>query len=175
MAGGNTWKEVMMNFVKYKWTGLVLLVALVMAAAVFADEPVEPVEPVESVELTDEEGITQAVMNYVNAIYQVKPELVDKSVHTKLQKVGFVPNKAGDGYREMWMTLDELRELAVHWNEDGSLDPATGKAEVKIIAQLDQIAVVRLDAEWGVDFIQLAKIKGTWMIINVVWQTYPAE
>ena len=169
MADGITWKEVMMTFVKYKWTGLVLLVSLVMAAAVFADEPVE------SVELTDEEGITQAVMNYVNAIYQVKPELVDKSVHTKLQKVGFVPNKAGDGYREMWMTLDELRELAVHWNEDGSLDPATGKAEVKILAQLDQIAVVRLDAEWGVDFIQLAKMKGTWMIINVMWQTYPKE
>jgi hypothetical protein len=75
----------------------------------------------------------------------------------------------------MWMTLDELRELAVHWNQDGSLDPATAKAEVKILVQLDQIAVVRLDAEWGIDFIQLAKIKGTWMIINVMWQTYPAE
>ncbi len=158
-----------MSFVKYKWTGLVLLVALVMAASVFAVEPIEFIEP------TDEEGITQAVMNYVNSIYQVKPELVDESVHAKLQKVGFVPNKDGDGYREMWMTLDELRELAVHWNQDGSVATETAKAEVKILAQLDQIAVVRLDAEWGIDFIQLAKMKGTWMIINVMWQTYPAE
>ncbi len=158
-----------MNFVKYKWTGLVLLVALVMAASAFAIDPVEYIEP------TDEEGITQAVMNYVNSIYQVKPELVDESVHAKLQKVGFVPNKDADGYREMWMTKDELRELAVHWNQDGSLDPATAKAEVKILVQLDQIAVVRLDAEWGIDFIQLAKMKGTWMIINVMWQTYPKE
>ncbi len=114
-------------------------------------------------------------MNYVNAVYQVKPELVDESVHAKLQKVGFVPNKDGDGYREMWMTRDELRELAVHWNQDGSLDPATAKAEVKILAQLDQIAMVRLDAEWGIDFIHLAKVKDTWMIINVMWQTYPEE
>ncbi len=158
-----------MTFGKYKWTGLFPLVALMMAASVFAVEPIEFIEP------TDEEGITQAVMNYVNAVYQVKPELVDESVHAKLQKVGFVPNKDGDGYREMWMTRDELRELAVHWNQDGSLDPATAKAEVKILAQLDQIAVVRLDAEWGVDFIQLARMKGTWMIIHVMWQTYPEE
>jgi hypothetical protein len=162
----------MMNFAIYKWAGFVLLAALVVTAAALADEPAETAEPSE---LTDEEGIRLAVMNYVNSVYQVKPELVDESVHSKLQKVGFVPNKDGDGYREMWMTRDELRELAVHWNQDGSLDPATAKAEVKILAQLDQIAMVRLDAEWGVDFIQLAKMKGTWMIINVMWQTYPKE
>jgi len=159
-------KEVMMNFAKYRWAGFVLLAALVLATALLADESIEP---------TDEEGIRQAVMNYVNSIYQVKPELVDESIHAKLQKVGFVPNKEGDGYREMWMTRDELRELAVHWNQDGGIDPETAKAEVKILAQLDQTAVVRLDAEWGIDFIQLAKMKGTWMIINVMWQTYPKE
>lgn len=162
----------MMNFVKHKWAGFVLLAAMAVTAAALATEPAETTEPAEP---TDEEGIRLAVMNYVNSIYQVKPELVDESVHAKLQKVGFVPNKDGDGYREMWMTRDELRELAVHWNQDGSLDPATAKAEVKILAQLDQIAIVRLDAEWGIDFIQLAKMKGTWMIINVMWQTYPQE
>jgi len=161
-----------MNFAKYRWAGFVLLAALVLATALLADEPIEPIE---SIEPTDEEGIRQAVMNYVNSIYQVKPELVDESIHAKLQKVGFVPNKEGDGYREMWMTRDELRELAVHWNQDGGIDPETAKAEVKILAQLDQTAVVRLDAEWGIDFIQLAKMKGTWMIINVMWQTYPKE
>jgi hypothetical protein len=166
----------MMNFAKYKWAGFVLLAALTVTAAALADEPAtEPAESAEPSELTDEEGIRLAVMNYVNSIYQVKPELVDKSVHAKLQKVGFVPNKNGDGYREMWMTRDELRELAVHWNQDGSLNAETAKAQVKIIEQLDQIAMVRLDAEWGIDFIQLAKMKGTWMIINVMWQTYPKE
>ena len=35
-------------------------------------------------------------------------------------------------------------------------------------------AVARLDAEWGVDYFQLAKIDGRWMIVNVIWQTYPA-
>ena len=145
------------------------MAALAMTATALAAEPAETTEP------SDEDAIRQTVLNYVNSIYRMKPELVDESVHAKLQKVGFVPDKDGTGYREMWMTRDELRELAVHWNQDGSLDPATAKAEVKILAQLDQIAVVRLDSEWGIDFIQLAKMKGTWMIINVMWQTYPKE
>ncbi len=158
-----------MNFMKYKWTGLILVIALTMAATALATEPAEATEP------TDEEAIRQAVLNYVNSIYQMKPELVDENVHAKLQKIGFVPDKDGTGYREMWMTRDELRELTLHWNQDGGIDPGTAKAEVKILDQLDQTAVVRLDSEWGIDFIQLAKVKGTWLIINVMWQTYPKE
>ena len=152
-----------MNFMKHKWAGFILLAALTVTVAALAADP------------TDENAIRQAVLNYVNSVYQVKPELVDESVHPKLQKIGFVPDKDGTGYREMWMTRDELRELAVHWNKEGRTDPATAKAEVKILDRLDQTAVVRLDAEWGIDFIQLAKIKGTWLIINVMWQTYPKE
>jgi hypothetical protein len=158
-----------MNFGKFKWTGFILLAALAMAATALAAEPAETTEP------SDEDAIRQAVLNYVNSIYQMKPELVDESVHAKLQKVGFVPDKDGTGYREMWMNRDELRELALHWNKEGRIDPDTAKREVKILDQLDQTAVVRLDAEWGIDFIQLARVKGTWVIINVMWQTYPKE
>jgi len=159
----------MMNFRKFKWTGLILLTALAVAATALAAEPAETTEP------SDEDAIRQAVLNYVDSIYRMKPELVDESVHAKLQKVGFVPDKDGTGYREMWMNRDELRELALHWNTDGRIDPETAKNEVKILDQLDQTAVVRLDAEWGIDFIQLARVKGTWVIINVMWQTYPRE
>ena len=108
----------------------------------------------------DAEAIEQAVVNYATAIYEVKPKLIDKSVHPRLQKVGYAPKTEGAGYREMWMTFDELKELTRHWNKDGHLDPATAKREVKILDQLDKTAVVRLDAEWGIDFIHLAKDGG---------------
>jgi hypothetical protein len=123
----------------------------------------------------DAEAIKQAVLNYTNAIYEGNPKLIDKSVHHRLQKVGYAPKKEGAGYREMWMNFAELKELTNHWNKDGHIDPATAKREVKILDQLDQTAVVRLDAEWGIDFIHLAKVGDKWMIMNVIWQTYPAE
>jgi hypothetical protein len=123
----------------------------------------------------DTDAIKQAVQNYARAIYEVDPKLIDKSVHPRLQKVGYAPKNEGDGYREMWMTFDELKELTRHWNKDGHMDAATAKLEVKILDQLDKTAVVRLDAEWGIDFIHLAKEGDKWMIMNVIWQTYPAE
>lgn len=39
----------------------------------------------------EENGIEQAVQNYVSSIYDLKPELLDKSVSPKLQKVGYMP------------------------------------------------------------------------------------
>ena len=149
---------------KYSERGfLVLLILLMMTSFASAAEP------------TDEDAIRQAVLNYVNSIYEVNPDLIDESVHPKLQKVGYAPKKDGSGYREIWMTHEELKELTAHWNKDGHIDPATAKSEIKILDQLDQMAVVRLDAEWGVDYIQLAKDGDKWMIMNVIWQTYPAE
>lgn len=126
-------------------------------------------------EKNDEELITQAVLNYTNSIYEVKPGLIDESVHARLQKVGYAPGDDGTGYREMWMTHEDLKELTAHWNKDGHLDAATAKRGIRILDQMDQIAVVRLDAEWGVDYIHLAKKGEKWMIMNVIWQTYPAE
>jgi hypothetical protein len=124
---------------------------------------------------SDEEAIRQAVLNYANSAYLVKPELVEQSVHPKLQKIGYVKRKADDPYRELWMNFYELKELVAGWNKEGRFDAQTAKRQIKILDRLDQTAVARLDAEWGIDFFHLAKIDGTWKIMNVIWQSYPPE
>lgn len=122
----------------------------------------------------DEEGIKTAVLDYANSAYLVKPELVEKSVHPRLQKVGYVRGQDGS-YGEHWMTQDQLAELVAGWNKEGRFDPKTARKDVTILDRLDRTAVARLDAEWGIDFFHLAKIDGQWMIVNVIWQTYPPE
>jgi len=67
----------------------------------------------------DEDGIRQAVLNYANSAYLVRPDLVEESVHPKLQKIGYIPNKDGKGYRELWMNFEELKDLVAGWNADG--------------------------------------------------------
>ena len=121
----------------------------------------------------DEEAIRQAVLNYADSAYLVKPELVEESVHPKLQKIGYVRRQDGEGYRELWMNFYELKELVSGWNKKGRFDPETAKRDIKVLDRLDRTAVARLDAEWGVDFFHLAKIDGEWKIMNVIWQTYP--
>lgn len=121
----------------------------------------------------DEAGIRQAVLDYANSAYLVKPELVERSVHPHLQKVGYVRRGEASEYREAWMNFYELKQLVAGWNTEGRFDPETARREIRVLDRLDQTAVARLDAEWGIDYFHLAKIDGRWKIMNVIWQTYP--
>jgi len=118
----------------------------------------------------DAKGIEQAVMNYVSSIYDMKPELLDESVDTRLQKVGYMPAEDGSGLNESWMTHAELKDLAGHLNKDGMFDPETSPRVVTILDHSDLIANVKLEAAWGIDYIHLTKFSGKWMIMNVIWE-----
>jgi len=119
-------------------------------------------------------GIETAVKNYANALYDMKPELLDESVSPQLQKLGYMPAKDGSGLVEDWMTFDQLKELAGHLNKDGMFDPETSPRDVTILDHTHMIATVKLDAAWGVDYIHLTKKSGQWMIMNVIWEM-PSE
>ena len=115
-------------------------------------------------------GIEEAVLNYVSAIYDVKPELIDESVDPRLQKMGYMPAEDGSGLVEDWMTFDQLKELAANINKEGMFDPDTSPREVTILHNTDMIANVKLDAAWGIDYIHLSRKSGKWMIMNVIWE-----
>ncbi len=68
------------------------------------------------------------------------------------------------------MTFEQLVEVAKNWNRAGKLRKDAPK-EVTIYDVLDQTATVKLVAEWGIDFMHLAKFDGKWKIINVLWQS----
>ena len=149
---------------------IVVPLALALAAPLLAADPPPPTSAA-----ADTEAIHAAVLDYANSAYAVKPELIDRSVHPHLQKVGYIKRGEATTHREAFMTFDQLKELVSKWNQDGKFDAATARREVKVLDQLDVTAVARLDAEWGVDFFHLAKIDGAWKIVNVIWQTYPEE
>ena len=42
------------------------------------------------------------------------------------------------------------------------------------LGRLDQTATVKLVAQWGVDYMHLARYDGRWKVVNVLWQSAPA-
>lgn len=123
----------------------------------------------------DEQGVRAAVMDYVDAIYDVEPERIDRSVATDLVKRGYWRRNAGEEYREVPMNFEQLRDLASRWNADGHLDPSTAVKEIVVLDILDKTASAKLVADWGIDYMQLAKLDGRWMIKNILWQSPPPE
>ena len=119
----------------------------------------------------DRSEVERAVLDYVEGIYEVKPELIERSVHPELRKFGFARRSPGDDWRVIPMTYDELVELAgTYYKEQGGA-PADAPKRVEILDVLNQTASAKLTASWGVDYFHLARYEGKWKIVHVLWQS----
>lgn len=127
----------------------------------------------QAVDLTAEKAaVHQAALDYVEGVYEVNPSKIEKSVHPNLTKYGFMRRPTGE-YAPGQMTYQQLLGVAASWNKDGKRDLSIKKVEVLDV--LDQTAVAKVTAQWGIDYMQLAKYDGTWKIINIIWQTHPVS
>lgn len=120
----------------------------------------------------EREAVRQAVLDYVEGVYEVSPQRIERSVHPDLVKRGFYIKKGETDYSNSPMTFTELVNLAKSYNKSGKL-PKDAPKEIVVFDVLDQTANVKLTALWGVDYMHLAKYDGKWMIINILWQSPP--
>ena len=122
----------------------------------------------------EREAVRQAVLDYVEGVYEVAPERIERSVHPELAKRGFFVKKGETAYSPHTMTYAQLVELAKNYNKNGRV-PKDAPKEVVVFDITDQTASVKLTAVWGIDYMHLAKYDGRWKIINVLWQTPPKK
>jgi hypothetical protein len=121
----------------------------------------------------DREAVRQAALDYVDGIYEVKPDRIQRSVHPSLVKRGFYRKDASTPYVEMPMTYEQLVNLAGSWNKAGTRDTSIKKVEV--LEVLDQTAVAKVTASWGIDYMLLGKYDGAWKISQILWQSHPPK
>jgi hypothetical protein len=144
---------------------LFLTLALLLAAPVSAQQDAN----------ADREAVRQAVLDYVEGIYNVEPARIERSVSPNLAKLGFYRPPAETAYRPgRSMAFQQLVEIARNFNKEGKLRKDAPK-EIEIYDVMDQTATVKLTAEWGIDYMHLAKMDGKWMIVNVLWQSHPPK
>jgi len=121
---------------------------------------------------SDHEQITNAVLDYVNSIYDVKPELLDRSVSPDLVKFGYWRHQDTGEWEAMPMTFEQLKDLAGHFNAEGAI-PSDAPKKIVVHDVRDRTASASLDAYWGMDHIHLVKTGGRWQILQVLWQATP--
>lgn len=137
---------------------MMVLAAALVAAATFAG--------------SDHEAVQRAVLDYVEAVEQGRPELIERGVHRDLAKFGFYRENPGEEFQVIPMTFDQLVELAGDMKKEGYV-PEDAEHSVEIFEVLDQTASVKLTAFWGIDYMHLAKYDGEWKIVQVLWQSRP--
>ena len=122
---------------------------------------------------SDVKGVEAAVLDYVEGIYNVEPARIERSVHRDLWKRGFY-RRDGE-WRLAPMNYEQLHRLSGRWNKDGKQANDKSPKEIVVFDVLDKTASAKLTAQWGVDYFHLAKVDGKWQIMNVIWQSPPAE
>lgn len=91
-----------------------------------------------------------------------------RSIHRDAYILGFAMDSSAGRYRERTMSYQALRA------QSRLTSSGTGVAtDVQLLEVLDQTALVRLNAAWGMDYLLLAKYDGRWMITHVLGQSHP--
>jgi hypothetical protein len=146
----------------------VLALALIAAAA-----PVTASQQ-PGAKIPDRAAVEAAALDYVEALYNADPSRIERSVHPQLTKRGFWRETATAPWGpQLTMTYEQLLALAKKWNADKKRD--TSIKRVDIFDVLDQTASAKITAQWGIDYLHLAKYDGRWKIINIVWQAHPLK
>jgi len=123
----------------------------------------------------DTEAVRQAILHYVDALYEADTAQVYAGVHPALAKRGFWRPEDSPEYKGMSpMSFEQLVALSGKWNAKGWL-PVDAPKEIVIFEVQDQTATAKLTAEWGTDYFHLAKFDDGWKIVNVLWQSPPPK
>lgn len=142
---------------------IVVILVFVFSANIFSQEKELAVKKV-----------AEAASNYIDTFYKADTTLAYKSVHPKLRKVGWWFNKKRDQYaKASEMSFDRLISLAKRWNAKGDRANSESIHEVEILDVCDKIAVAKVTAVWGIDYLNMVNTDDGWKIINIVWQSKP--
>lgn len=124
----------------------------------------------------DAKQVKSAILDYVNALYLVDSTRIDKSVDKNLRKIGYYYNPDTKSYVDnLEMTHNQLSNLAAKWNSEYDQADEDSPKKIEIFDVNSKTASAKLTAVWGIDLFHLAKVKGKWKIVNVIWQSQPKE
>jgi len=117
-------------------------------------------------------AIERAALDYIEAFCEGKPELLERSVHPELAKIGFWQEPDASEPELHAMTREEAIELAGTLKASGHV-PEGAEHEVRVLAHDGRIAAVEVNAFWGKDYMHLIRDDDRWRIRHVIWQGPP--
>lgn len=122
---------------------------------------------------TPRQQVTAAMLDYVEGIYDVEPARIARTVARDLDKVGILRRKQDNKLGMPKMSYEALHKLAGSWNKDGKRAGKDAPKKVEVLGMLPKVAVAKLTAAWGIDYILLHDSPKGWQIKHVIWQRLP--
>ena len=115
----------------------------------------------------DAAAIKQTALDYIEGWYEGNAERMQRALHPDLAKRIVTPKNTVNS-----MTAQTLVEQT---RKGGGKDtpPERQQKDVTILDVFGKAASVKVVASDWIDYMQIGKVDGRWVIINVLWETKP--
>jgi hypothetical protein len=120
----------------------------------------------------DSAGIRAAALDYIEGWYEGNAERMERALHPELAKR--IVNTDPRNGRNSLGQMGALTLINSTRRGGGKETPAAQqRKEVRILDIFGNAASVRVDASTWIDYLQIAKWNGRWVIVNVLWELRP--
>jgi hypothetical protein len=116
------------------------------------------------------ENIRSAALDYIEGFYQGDTVILKRSLAPNVYKYGYWLDKKTGKYGGEQMTFRQAVDYAKNVMEKKRFPKADAPKSVVILDEEDKVAVAKVTAWWGIDYLLLAKHEDKWMIEQVIWQ-----
>lgn len=107
--------------------------------------------------------IEQAVLDYVEGWYSADGQRMERATHNMLSKRHITLEG------EVWESTKEWMVDATQKGNGRIENPDAGKKEITILDMTKSMASVKLVSEVFDDYLHLAKVQESWVIVNALW------
>lgn len=138
-------------------SGPIVLVCLLFAPSILRAQPA-----------ADSAGIRATALDYIEGWYTADAAQMERALHPHLTK-RFLEHLPDGSVR---LTDTSALELVQQVKNGGGAGVPTAerRTDVTILDVFQDVASVRVDAHAWIDYMQLARVGGTWKIVNVLWE-----
>ena len=151
---------------------LLTLTFILGAGFIGFDTPAQNPPPANRPADADAAGIRQAALDYIEGWYEGNSERMERALHPELAKriVRTDPKSGRSGLGQM-----SAMSLVQGTKNGGGKNTPKEKQQkdVTILDVFENAACAKVVASDWVDYLQLAKWNGRWVIVNVLWELKP--
>ena len=138
---------------------------IMLAAALF----VAGLTPMQGQTSADSAAIRATALDYIEGWYSNNATRMERALHPKLAKRMVWADSAGRSHLVDMTALELVQGTKGH----PPVPASQQRKDVQILSVYGNAAIVRIDAQEWVDYLQQVKWNGNWKIINVVWENRP--
>ena len=120
----------------------------------------------------DSAGIRAAALDYIEGWYSADGARMERALHPDLAKRNVYTDTRNGRSRLIQMSAMSLVQGTRSGGGSG-IPAAQQRKDVRILDIYEAAASVRVGAATWVDYMQLAKWNGKWLIVNVLWENAP--